>query len=98
MGRVHSHYGESYEHNFLTSANLLYRLAYLCFDWLNVLVTSVIIIIILAASTPNNWWHVGYLFVVLFLYGLTSLLWAYTISLLAKSQLAAFAISAGSQA
>ncbi|KAH8728745.1 putative ABC transporter [Phaeosphaeriaceae sp. PMI808] len=73
-------------------------LAYLCFDWLNVLVTSVVMIIILAASTPNNWWHVGYLFVVLFLYGLTSLLWAYMISLFAKSQLSAFAISAGSQA
>jgi ATP-binding cassette subfamily A (ABC1) protein 3 len=55
-------------------------------------------IIILAASTPDNWWNIGYLFVVLFLYGMASLLWAYMISLVAKSQLAAFAIAAGSQA
>lgn len=74
------------------------RLAYLSFDWLNVLLTSVIMIIILATSTPDNWWNIGYLFVVLFLYGLTSLLWAYMISLVAKSQLASFAIAAGSQA
>ncbi len=44
------------------------------------------------------WWHIGYLFVVLFLYGLASVLWAYMISLFAKSQLAAFAIAAGTQA
>lgn len=75
-----------------------YRLAYLCFDWLNILITSVIIIIVLVASSSNNWWNPGYLFVVLFLYGITSLLWAYVISLFAKSQLAAFAISAGQQA
>jgi hypothetical protein len=74
------------------------RLAYLCFDWLNILITSVIMIIILIASAPDNWWNPGYLFVVLFLYGITSLLWAYVISLFAKSQLAAFAISAGLQA
>lgn len=73
-------------------------LAYLSFDWLNVLITSAIMIIILAASSPDNWWHIGYMFVVLFLYGLASLLWAYMVSLFAKSQLAAFAISAGSQA
>ncbi|KAF2032632.1 ABC transporter [Setomelanomma holmii] len=73
-------------------------LAYLCFDWLNILITSVIMIIILVASAPHNWWNPGYLFVVLFLYGITSLLWAYMISLVAKSQLAAFAIAAGSQA
>ncbi|KAF1846607.1 uncharacterized protein K460DRAFT_395964 [Cucurbitaria berberidis CBS 394.84] len=73
-------------------------LAYVSFDWLNVLMNTVIMIIILAVSTPDNWWNVGYLFVVLFLYGLASLLWAYMVSLFAKSQLAAFAISAGSQA
>ena len=54
--------------------------------------------IILAASAADNWWNIGYLFVVLFLYGMASLLWSYMVSLFAKSQLAAFAISAGSQA
>ncbi|KAF2010084.1 ATP-binding cassette sub-family A member 7 [Aaosphaeria arxii CBS 175.79] len=73
-------------------------LAYLSFDWIIVLVSSSIMTIILATATPDNWWNIGYLFVVLFLYGLASLLWSYTISLFAKSQLAAFAIAAGSQA
>jgi len=54
--------------------------------------------IILAASTADNWWNIGYLFVVLFLYGMASLLWSYMVALFAKSQLAAFAIAAGSQA
>ncbi|ORY19028.1 ABC transporter domain-containing protein [Clohesyomyces aquaticus] len=73
-------------------------LAYTTFDWLNILITSVIITIILAASTASSWWNISYLFVVLFLYGLASLLWSYMVALVAKSQLAAFAIAAGSQA
>ncbi|KAF2473758.1 ABC transporter [Lindgomyces ingoldianus] len=73
-------------------------LAYTAFDWFNILITSVIITIILAASTANNWWNISYLFVVLFLYGLAALLWSYMIAKFAKSQLAAFAIAAGSQA
>ncbi|KAF1955737.1 putative ABC transporter [Byssothecium circinans] len=73
-------------------------LAYLSFDWLNILITSVIMTIILVASASSNWWHAGYLFVVLFLYGYASLLWSYMVSLFAKSQLSAFAIAAGSQA
>jgi ATP-binding cassette subfamily A (ABC1) protein 3 len=72
--------------------------AYLTFDWLNILVTSSIMTVILAASSSKNWWHIGYLFVVLFLYGMASLLWSYMVALFAKSQLAAFAIAAGSQA
>ncbi|KAF2273591.1 putative ABC transporter [Westerdykella ornata] len=73
-------------------------LAYLSFDWLNVLVASGLMTIILVAAAGDNWWNVGYLFVVLFLYGLASLLWAYLVALFAKSQLAAFAIAAGTQA
>ncbi|KAF2744246.1 putative ABC transporter [Sporormia fimetaria CBS 119925] len=73
-------------------------LAYLTFDWLNVLVASGIMTIILATAAPKNWWHIGYLFVVLFLYGMASLLFSYIISLVAKSQLSAFAIAAGIQA
>jgi ATP-binding cassette subfamily A (ABC1) protein 3 len=72
--------------------------AYLSFDWLNIFVTSSIMTIILAASAADNWWNIGCLFVVLFLYGMASLLWSYMVSLFAKSQLAAFAIAAGSQA
>lgn len=73
-------------------------LAYLSFDWLNIIIGSGIMTAVLAGATPDNWWNIGYLFVVLFLYGLASVLWAYMISLFAKSQLAAFAIAAGSQA
>ena len=54
--------------------------------------------IILAASASHNFWSIGFLFIVLFLYGLASLLWSYIIALFAKSQLAAFAIAAGTQA
>lgn len=72
--------------------------AYLSFDWLNILVASGIMTIILATSNPDNWWNIGYLFVVLSLYGLASLLWSYIVSLFAKSQLASFAIAAGFQA
>lgn len=73
-------------------------LAYLSFDWLNIFIASGIMTIILVASTPDNFWNIGYLFVVLFLYGLASLLWSYIVALFAKSQLAAFAIAAGIQA
>ncbi|KAF2265745.1 P-loop containing nucleoside triphosphate hydrolase protein [Lojkania enalia] len=72
-------------------------LAYLSFDWLNVLITSGIMTIILAASTADNWWNIGYLFVALFLYGMAALLTAYIVSQFAKSQLSAFAIAAGWQ-
>lgn len=73
------------------------RLAYLSFDWLNILIASVIMTIILFASATDNWWNMGYLFVIFFLYGFASLLWSYMIALFAKSQLSAFAITAGSQ-
>lgn len=44
------------------------------------------------------WYAPGYLFVVFFLYGLTSLLLCYVISLVTNSQLACFAFAAGGQA
>lgn len=44
------------------------------------------------------WYGPGYLFVVFFLYGLTSILLCYVISLITKSQLACFAFAAGGQA
>jgi hypothetical protein len=73
-------------------------LAYLSFDWINTLMVSVFITIIIAAAANDAWWHLPYLFVVLFLYGLASVLWSYMISLWARSPLSAFAIAAGVQA
>jgi ATP-binding cassette subfamily A (ABC1) protein 3 len=73
-------------------------LAYLIFDGTIVLFISALITIIFAAAVPNAWWNLGHLFVCLFLYGIASIHLAYTISLFAKSQLAAFAFCAGGQA
>ncbi|EEP78972.1 conserved hypothetical protein [Uncinocarpus reesii 1704] len=72
-------------------------LAYLGFDSLIVLAVSVLVIVIFRAVS-DTWFHLGYLFVVLLLYGIASTLFAYVVSILAKSQLAAFAFSAGAQA
>jgi ATP-binding cassette subfamily A (ABC1) protein 3 len=67
------------------------------FDFCFVLITSAITVVILSVVF-HAWFALGYLFVVLLLFGLTSLLTAYVVSLFAKSQLAAFAFSAGGQA
>ena len=72
-------------------------IAYTMFDFCFVLITSVITIVILSVVF-HAWFALGYLFVVLILFGLTSLLTSYVVSLFAKSQLAAFAFSAGGQA
>lgn len=71
--------------------------AYVTFDFMIVLAVSVISIIIFRGVT-DQWYHLEYLFVVLFCYGLASTLLSYFISLFARSQLAAFAIAAGYQA
>lgn len=60
-------------------------LAYVAWDFCFVLVTSVICIIILNAAN-GSWYHLPYLFVVFCCYGLASILYAYVISLFAKSQ------------
>ena len=72
-------------------------LAYVSFDFLNVLIFSAIAIIIFTAVT-SVWYHVGYLFVVFFLYGLASILLSYVISLFSRSQLAAWSFAAAGQA
>lgn len=72
-------------------------LAYVCFDFIFVVATSVVATIIFRAMS-NVWYHLEYLFVVFFLYGLASTLLSYVISLFSRSQLAAFAFAAGSQA
>ncbi|KAG9768783.1 putative ABC transporter, partial [Aureobasidium melanogenum] len=72
-------------------------LAYTAFDFIIVLVTSAVAVIIFRAIS-DVWYHIEYLFVVFFLYGLASTLLSYVISLFSRSQLAAFAIAAGGQA
>ena len=72
-------------------------LAYATFDFMIVLLSSAVAIIIFRAVTAV-WYHIEYLFVVFFLYGLTSTLLSYCISLISRSQLAAFAFAAGGQA
>ncbi|PGH09402.1 hypothetical protein AJ80_07677, partial [Polytolypa hystricis UAMH7299] len=72
-------------------------LAYVSFDFLIVLAVSVLAVAIYRGAS-DAWYNPGYLFVVFFLYGLSSTLFAYIVSILANSQLAAFAFAAGGQA
>lgn len=72
-------------------------IAYAAFDFMFVLLISIVAI----ALWVGRWYgffYPGYLFVVFFLFGLTSIAWAYLISLFVTSQLAAYAFTAGSQA
>lgn len=71
--------------------------AYTLFDFMIVVLTSAVTVIIFQAVT-DVWYHIEYLFVVFFLYGLASTLLSYVISLISRSQLAAFAFAAGGQA
>ncbi|OAQ57587.1 ABC transporter [Pochonia chlamydosporia 170] len=71
--------------------------AYLLFDFTVAVLTSAIVTA-LWARLSNIWFHLEYVFIVLFLYGLASILYSYIISLFTKSQLATFAWSAATQA
>ncbi|KAL7962260.1 hypothetical protein V8C34DRAFT_271262 [Trichoderma compactum] len=71
--------------------------AYLLFDFTMALVSSAIVTA-LWAGLSNVWYHIEYVFVVLFLYGLASILVSYMVSLFTKSQLATFAWAAAGQA
>jgi len=71
--------------------------AYVLFDFIFVLVIS-IVGTVLFAGLWSHWYAIGYLFVVFFLYGLTSVAFSYVVSLFVPSQLAAFAFAAGTQA
>ncbi|KAK5277813.1 hypothetical protein LTR40_009935 [Exophiala xenobiotica] len=72
-------------------------LAYTTFDFIIAVITSAVAVIIFRAAS-DVWYHIEYLFVVFFLYGLASTLLSYVISLFSRSQLAAFAFAAGGQA
>ncbi|KAL3458549.1 hypothetical protein BJX64DRAFT_292046 [Aspergillus heterothallicus] len=71
-------------------------LAYLSFDFGIVVASSVLAVIIFRAAS-DIWYHIEYLFVVFFLYGLCGILCAYIVSICTRSQLAAFAFAAGGQ-
>ncbi|KAF8446875.1 ABC transporter [Kalaharituber pfeilii] len=71
--------------------------AYLLFDFTFVLIISAVAVIIFATSV-DAWYSLGHLFVCMILYGLASTLLSYVISLYARTQLSAFAFSAGGQA
>jgi len=62
-----------------------------------VLATSVLAVIIFRGVSDAGY-HIEYLFVVFFLYGIASTLLSYVISLFSRSQLASFAFAAGGQA
>ncbi|KAF2460525.1 putative ABC transporter [Lineolata rhizophorae] len=72
-------------------------IAYLCFDFVFVMVISAVAIGIFI-GVSDIWYYPGYLFLVFFLYGLASILMVYIVSLFVISQLAAFAFAAGGQA
>jgi ATP-binding cassette subfamily A (ABC1) protein 3 len=73
-------------------------LAYMGFDLLFVLVISALSTIIFAAAAPDAWYHVGYLFIIFVLFGMASILFAYVVSLFARTQLSAYAFAAAGQA
>ncbi|KAL2759476.1 hypothetical protein ACRALDRAFT_1074244 [Sodiomyces alcalophilus JCM 7366] len=65
-------------------------MAYIAFDFGIVLVSSAIAIALWAALS-DIWYHVGYVYLIFILYGLSSILLAYCISLFTKTQLGAYA-------
>ena len=69
-------------------------LAYISFDFILVLASSVLAIVIFV-GVSHVWYGPAYLFITFFCYGLASTLLAYVVSLFARSQLAAFAFTAG---
>ncbi|KAI2628282.1 hypothetical protein GGS21DRAFT_545794 [Xylaria nigripes] len=71
--------------------------AYTTFDFVSVLVSSALVTAIFA-SVSKVWYHIEYLFLILFLYGLASILLSYVISLFCRNQLSTYAFSAAGQA
>lgn len=70
--------------------------AYLALDFTIALVATAVAVGLWAALS-NVWYHLGYVFVVFFLYGLASTILAYFVSLFAGTQLASFAWAAAYQ-
>ncbi|CAG9943680.1 unnamed protein product [Clonostachys rosea f. rosea IK726] len=72
-------------------------IAYLLFDFTIALVSAAVVTGIWSGLS-SVWFHIEYVFVVLFLYGLASILMAYVVSLFTKTQLATYAWAAAIQA
>lgn len=72
-------------------------IAYLLFDFIIALVSSAIVTAIWA-GVSSIWFHLGYVFLILFLYGLAAILMAYVVSLFTKTQLSTYAWAAALQA
>lgn len=70
--------------------------SHIALDSLIILLASAVVTIIFA-SLSSIWFHIGYLFLILVLYGLASTLLAYIASLLAASQSATFGAATGVQ-
>jgi ABC-type multidrug transport system ATPase subunit len=72
-------------------------ISYLLFDFIFVLVSAALVTAIWVGMS-NIWYHIGYVFVVMFLYGIAATLLAYVVSLFTKTQLATYAWAAALQA
>ncbi|KAF7554007.1 hypothetical protein G7Z17_g3206 [Cylindrodendrum hubeiense] len=72
-------------------------IAYLLFDFSIALVSSAIVTAIWAGIS-SIWFHLGYVFLVFFLYAIAAILMAYVISLFTKTQLGTYAWAAAGQA
>ncbi|KAK0709437.1 hypothetical protein B0T26DRAFT_652353 [Lasiosphaeria miniovina] len=72
-------------------------LAYLAFDFAIAVTASILVIALFVGLAPNVWYNVGYVFLVLVLYGLASTLLSYNVSLFSNNQLSSYAFTAGGQ-
>ncbi|KAM0323839.1 hypothetical protein ACHAQA_008417 [Verticillium albo-atrum] len=68
--------------------------------WISYIIVDMTFVTVIAAlgtlalsSGVENWYFTGYMFPVMWLFGFTSMLWCYIISLYARSELAAFGFS-----
>ncbi|EEY23039.1 ATP-binding cassette sub-family A member 9 [Verticillium alfalfae VaMs.102] len=69
--------------------------------WVSYIMVDIVIVTIVAALGTlalaldvKNWYHPAFIFPIMWLYGIASMLWCYIISLYTRSELAAFAFSA----
>lgn len=71
-------------------------IAYLLFD-ASIAVVSAAIVTAVWAGVSEIWFHLGYVFLVFFLYAIASILMAYVVSLFTKTQLGTYAWAAAGQ-
>jgi ATP-binding cassette, subfamily A (ABC1), member 3 len=73
-------------------------LAHVSFDSLFVFIVSTVSVVIFEVIRGDVWFSIGHLWPVFFFFGVSSILFAYTVSLFLSTQLGAFAFAAGYQA